>query len=63
MNKKISNFKVGDIIIIEGNTLHSSTENKSDKIRALYACVYSTHAIGNFDKGYYNETFKTNITN
>jgi len=67
-NKQTNEYELlpaqaGDIIIIEGNTLHSSTENKSDKIRALYACVYSTHAIGNFDKGYYNETFKTNITN
>ncbi len=50
--------KAGDIVIIDGNTLHASTENKSDKIRALYACVYSTHPIGNFDKGYYNEKFK-----
>ena len=49
--------EAGDIVIIEGNTLHSSTENKSDRIRALYACVYSSKAIGNFDKGYYNEKF------
>lgn len=50
--------QAGDIIIIDGNTLHSSTANTSAKIRALYACVYSTHPIGNFDKGYYNEKFK-----
>ena len=50
--------EAGDIVIIDGNTLHTSTENNSDKIRALYACVYSTHPIGNFDKGYYNEKFK-----
>jgi len=50
--------EAGDIIIIEGNTLHASNENKSDKVRALYACVYSSKAIGNFDKGYYNEKFK-----
>ena len=50
--------QAGDIVIIDGNTLHSSTANTSAKIRALYACVYSTHPIGNFDKGYYNEKFK-----
>lgn len=48
----------GDIIIIDGNTLHSSTHNITDKIRALYACVYSTHPIGNFQSGFYNELFK-----
>ena len=47
----------GDIVIIDGNTWHSSTENKSDKIRALYACIYSSKPIGNFQKGYYNEEF------
>ena len=47
----------GDIVIIDGNTWHSSTENKSDKFRALYACVYSSKPIGNFQKGYYNEEF------
>ena len=49
--------KAGDIIVLDGNTKHSSTLNKSDKIRAIYACVYSTQAIGNFLKGYYNEEF------
>lgn len=52
--------QAGDIIIIEGNTLHKSEHNTSDKVRALYACVYSSHAIGeNFDKGYYHEKFET----
>lgn len=52
--------EAGDIIIIEGNTLHKSEHNTSDKIRALYACVYSSHAIGkNFNKGYYHEKFET----
>jgi ectoine hydroxylase-related dioxygenase (phytanoyl-CoA dioxygenase family) len=47
----------GDIIVIDGNTLHSSTHNKSGKIRALYACVYSTHSIGNFQSGYHTQKF------
>jgi ectoine hydroxylase-related dioxygenase (phytanoyl-CoA dioxygenase family) len=50
--------KAGDIVVIDGNTLHSSTQNESDKIRALYACVYSTHPIGNFEKGYHNIKFE-----
>ena len=67
LNKETNKYellpaKAGDIVIIEGNTLHASTENKSDKIRALYACVYSTQGIGNFDKGYYNEEFKESST-
>ena len=49
----------GDIVVIDGNTLHSSTDNTSDKIRALYACVYSSHPIGDFQAGFYNEVFKT----
>ncbi len=48
----------GDIVIIEGNTLHSSTKNVSDRVRALYACVYSSQAIGKFEKGYYDEKFQ-----
>ena len=50
--------KAGDIIAIDGNTLHSSTANTSDKIRALYACVYSSAPIGIFERGYYNVRFK-----
>ena len=50
--------KAGDIVIIDGNTLHSSTANTSDNVRVLYACVYSTHPIGDFQEGYYNEKFK-----
>jgi hypothetical protein len=49
--------KAGDIVIIDGQTPHSSKENTTDKIRALYACVYSSHPIGNFQKGFYNEKF------
>ena len=51
--------KAGDIIAIEGNTMHSSTANTSDKIRALYACVYSSQPIGIFQRGYYNVRFKS----
>jgi len=34
--------KAGDMIAIDGNTLHRSGHNTTDKVRALYACVYST---------------------
>ena len=33
--------KAGDMIVIEGNTLHRSDHNTTDKPRALYACVFS----------------------
>ena len=61
-NKKTNKFellpaKAGDMIIIEGNTHHSSPRNTSNQIRALYACVYSSKNIGDFEKGYYNEEF------
>ena len=63
LNRKTNEWEVipakaGDIIAIEGNTLHSSTTNTSDKIRALYACVYSNAPVGDFAKGYYNIKFK-----
>ena len=47
--------KAGDIIAINGNCLHRSGPNESDKPRGLYACVYSEGQInlGN----YYNEPF------
>jgi len=47
----------GDIIAIDGNTPHSSTHNLSNKIRALYACVYSTHNIGNWQSGFFTQKF------
>lgn len=71
-NKNTGNYeelvaKAGDIVAIEGNTLHGSNLNTSNNIRGLYACVYSTHPIGNFHnnsnypyphfKGFYNEKF------
>ena len=49
--------KAGDIVIIDGNTIHYSGKNVSNSIRALYACVYSNKPIGNFQKGFYNEEF------
>jgi len=66
LNKKTNKWEVilakaGDIIAIDGNTLHRSSTNISDKIRALYACVYSSHPIGDFQKGFYNEKFKIKI--
>jgi hypothetical protein len=59
--------KSGDIIAIDGNTLHGSNKNESIYLRGLYACVYSTEAIGSYHnnknypyphfKGFYNERF------
>ena len=74
LNKKTNKWeeiisKAGDVVAIEGNTLHSSKKNNSQNIRGLYACVYSTHPIGNYHnnptypypnfKGFYNEIFPT----
>lgn len=47
--------KAGDIIAINGNCLHRSGPNRSDKPRGLYACVYSEGQI-NLSK-YYNTPF------
>ena len=54
---------VGDIVIIDGNTVHYSGDNKTNGIRVLYACVYSSKPIGNFQSGFYNEEFKRNTSN
>ena len=35
--------KKGDMIIWDGNTLHESSINKTNKERAVWLCVYSTH--------------------
>lgn len=54
--------KSGDIIAINGNTLHRSKPNKSTEARGLYACVYSEQQI-NFDNYYkikFEETFDIN---
>lgn len=47
----------GDIVIMDGNTLHKSTANESEFPRCLYACVYTSEAMGNFQSGFYNELF------
>lgn len=53
--------KKGDILIIEGNTLHASENNNSDKPRRAYLCVYSNKPIGkDFQKGFYYKKFKKN---
>ena len=49
----------GDILLVEGNTLHSSEKNKTDYPRRAYLCVYSNKSIGkNFQKGFYYERFE-----
>ncbi len=47
--------KQKDILIINGNTTHSSKPNESNKERGLYACVYSESPI-TLD-GFYKERF------
>ena len=64
--------KTGDIIAIEGNTLHRSSENRSNKPRRLYACVYSTKNIGDYHRnpehelpnfvGFHTQNFNKNLT-
>jgi len=50
--------KIGDILMIEGNTIHSSKINLSNQPRRAYLCVYSNKSIGkNFQKGVYYEKF------
>ena len=50
--------KTGDIVLIEGNCIHRSFPNKTDKPRRAYLCVYSNKSIGkNFQKGFYYEAF------
>ena len=41
--------QAGDLIAIDGNTVHRSSQNTSEKVRAIYACVYSNKPIGNID--------------
>lgn len=50
--------KAGDIVMIEGNTIHKSAANNSDKPRRVYICHYTDRPIGeNFQKGFYNQPF------
>jgi len=50
--------KTGDIVLIEGNTLHSSNNNNTDNPRRVYLCVYSDRPIGKgFQQGFYHEQF------
>ena len=50
--------KAGDIIMIEGNTIHKSVANNSDKPRRVYICHYTDRPIGeSFQKGFYNQPF------
>lgn len=47
----------GDIVIMDGNTLHRSSNNFSNSPRPLYACVYSSEPLGDFQSGFYNDIF------
>lgn len=55
--------KVGDILMIEGFTLHRSYQNNSGNSRRAYLCVYSNKSIGkDFQKGFYYQKFDKDIT-
>ena len=60
-NEWISLFpEKGDVLLINGNTLHKSRKNKTDKPRRAYLCVYSDRPIGKgFQNGFYYERFET----
>jgi hypothetical protein len=72
LNKKTNDWdtplpKKGDMVIWDGNTLHQSSINKSNKERAVWLCVYSTHDLSSFkplnsnffkNKNFYSEKFK-----
>lgn len=49
--------KTGDIVMIEGNTIHKSAANKTDKPRRVYICHYTDRPMGNFKEGFYNQPF------
>jgi len=48
-------LKRGDVLVINGNTMHRSYPNKSPHARGLYACVYADKPIS-LD-GFYREPF------
>lgn len=58
----------GDIVAFDGNTIHSSTHNDTDKIRRCWATVYTTIPMGTYFnnekwplphfKGFYNDKFE-----
>ena len=62
--------KKGDMVIWDGNTLHESSINESNKERAVWLCVYSTHNLKlikpfNFNffknKNWYSDRFEKNM--
>ena len=72
MNKRTKRFesplpKAGDVIIFDGNVLHASQRNMSDKVRRCWATIYTNKNIGYFFenkkyplplfKGFYTERF------
>tara|TARA_R110002074_G_scaffold2068_7_gene12259 strand:+ start:2758 stop:3666 length:909 start_codon:yes stop_codon:yes gene_type:complete len=52
--------QAGDLIIVDGNTVHRSSQNTSNKVRAVYACVYSDKPIGNIDPIFNNDSVLVN---
>tara|TARA_B100000768_G_scaffold30982_1_gene29445 strand:- start:1 stop:912 length:912 start_codon:yes stop_codon:yes gene_type:complete len=52
--------QAGDLIAIDGNTVHRSSQNTSEKVRAIYACVYSNKPIGNIDPIFNNDSILVN---
>ena len=48
--------KAGDVVAINGSTVHASHENRSNAPRGLYACVYTAEPM-KMD-GYYSQLFQ-----
>ena len=48
--------KAGDVVAINGSTIHASHENQSDAPRGLYACVYTAEPMKMH--GYYSQLFQ-----
>jgi ectoine hydroxylase-related dioxygenase (phytanoyl-CoA dioxygenase family) len=48
--------KAGDMIAVDGNTLHRSGKNTTDKPRAMYACIFSNKKL--IFKGFYERKWR-----
>ena len=54
--------KAGDIVLIEGNTIHRSEPNTTKQPRRAYLCIYSNKPIGkDFKAGFYHQRFTKQI--
>ena len=53
--------KAGDVMAINGSTIHKSYDNKSDHARGIYACVYTEQPM--CMEGFYSEPFNSQQKN